>query len=436
MSGFDNSVLFVTKSSPGQMARFQYNASGTLDFSIYNNSGTPEGSVSAQVGSICSDTTNGVIYIKETGSGNTGWATFPSSSGSFTDERVLRADGTNGIQDSGVTLDDSDQMTGLAQVESTSFNTADAADGITISSNIIVTEGTNTDIDLELQGKGNGAVQVDRLKANYDETTNFITVNGAVQTADIIAGDSSGADFIEFLANSQGNVATVGGIIVGARARDSAGSRIVVQDNDTLFDLYSCGFDGTDFSTSSRIEMAVDDTPGNNQMPGRIVFYTSPSASQTLTEALRIDSSQAITVSDAYTLPTSDGSSGEALVTDGSGNISFQAVALFSWSVETGASAGLTSNTGVFANNGSGVTLTLPATASVGDTFQIVAMDAAGFVIAQNAGQTIQVGDTATTTGAGGSITSTSIGDWIEIVCNVANTGFHANVKQGNLTIV
>lgn len=40
---------------------------------IVANAGTPEGAVTAPVGSICTDTTNGELYIKNTGTGNTGW---------------------------------------------------------------------------------------------------------------------------------------------------------------------------------------------------------------------------------------------------------------------------------------------------------------------------------------------------------------------------
>ncbi len=107
------------------------------------------------------------------------------------------------------------------------------------------------------------------------------------------------------------------------------------------------------------------------------------------------------------------------------------------WQVETGASANLVAGNGFFANNAVSVTFTLPATAAVGDTFEIAAMHATGtFIIAQNGGQTVHVGNVNTTTGAGGTITSTDVGDWIQIVCNIQDTDFHANVQQGNLTIV
>jgi hypothetical protein len=37
------------------------------------HAGTPEGAVTATVGSLCIDKTNGELYVKNTGTGNTGW---------------------------------------------------------------------------------------------------------------------------------------------------------------------------------------------------------------------------------------------------------------------------------------------------------------------------------------------------------------------------
>lgn len=112
----------------------------------------------------------------------------------------------------------------------------------------------------------------------------------------------------------------------------------------------------------------------------------------------------------------------------------------FTWAAVTTATSLVAAN-GYFAANGSSaVTFTLPATAAVGDSYQVVANSAGtkGWVIAQNSGQSIRVGNLITTTGAGGSITSTSTvgGDWIEIICSATNSGFVANIKQGSATVV
>lgn len=80
--------------------------------------------------------------------------------------------------------------------------------------------------------------------------------------------------------------------------------------------------------------------------------------------------------------------------------------------------------------------LTLPASAAVGDTFWVVAMNTGGWQVKQNAGQQIQIASVTTTVGTGGSISSTSIGDAVIIVCNTANTGFSAFPITGNITYV
>lgn len=53
----------------------------TNSFGLYWSNGTPEGSVSGPVGSICSDYANGNIYKKSSGAGNTGWTILAAGSG-------------------------------------------------------------------------------------------------------------------------------------------------------------------------------------------------------------------------------------------------------------------------------------------------------------------------------------------------------------------
>ena len=64
--------------------------------------------------------------------------------------------------------------------------------------------------------------------------------------------------------------------ISGSKSRNaSVGSHSIVQDNDVLLSLKGFGSDGTNFEEAAQIEMQVDGTPGNNVMPGRIVFKTT-----------------------------------------------------------------------------------------------------------------------------------------------------------------
>jgi hypothetical protein len=72
-----------------------------------------------------------------------------------------------------------------------------------------------------------------------------------------------------------------------------------VQDDDSLASFVVAGFDGTDLALAARIDFEVDDTPGNNDMPTRIVFKTSANGSQTPTEAMRITSAQVVQITTA-----------------------------------------------------------------------------------------------------------------------------------------
>ena len=79
-------------------------------------------------------------------------------------------------------------------------------------------------------------------------------------------------------------------------------------------------------------------------------------------------------------------------------------------------------NASYIPNNASLVTITLPATAAVGQRLSVVGNGAGGWRIAQNAGQTINKSGAATTTGTGGSLSSANRYDTAHLVCTVANT--------------
>lgn len=102
----------------------------------------------------------------------------------------------------------------------------------------------------------------------------------------------------------------------------------------------------------------------------------------------------------------------------------------------TGTSSGMAVNSLNIANNAALVTLTLPATAAIGDIIEVRGSGAGGWKIAQNAGQIIHVGSSASTAGVGGSVASTNRYDAINLTCVVANTEFVSSGVQGILTIV
>ena len=109
---------------------------------------------------------------------------------------------------------------------------------------------------------------------------------------------------------------------------------------------------------------------------------------------------------------------------------------LFTWSTDTAASVALLPNTGHFANSATLITYTLPSTAAVGTSIEIGYQGVGGWSIAQNAGQSIIFGDLTSTVGTGGSLSSNTAGDYVRIICQLANTTWIVGSDVGNLTLV
>lgn len=149
---------------------------------------------------------------------------------------------------------------------------------------------------------------------------------------------------------------------------------------------------------------------------------------------------------------TLTGNSGGAILPDGGGNINIvgsgavtvsgsgntltisSANPFFTWTVVTGNLMAVTGH-GYFANGGSAIQVLLPATSAVGDVFQVYDLGGNGWIITQGTGQQCLVGNSATTSGLGGSITSGFVGDGIMLTCCVANTTWMCTQIQGNPVI-
>ena len=74
------------------------------------------------------------------------------------------------------------------------------------------------------------------------------------------------------------------------KARGSISSPTIVQDNDEIGSLTFSGWDGDTFTNTAQIRSEVDGTPGDDDMPGNLIFYTTSDGSLTTAERLRITS--------------------------------------------------------------------------------------------------------------------------------------------------
>jgi hypothetical protein len=77
---------------------------------------------------------------------------------------------------------------------------------------------------------------------------------------------------------------------LGMSRSSTKGTNTVVVNGDELGYLQFVGADGTNFRTAAWIRGEVDGTPGNDDMPGRLVFSTTADGASTPTERLRITS--------------------------------------------------------------------------------------------------------------------------------------------------
>lgn len=115
---------------------------------------------------------------------------------------------------------------------------------------------------------------------------------------------------------------------------------------------------------------------------------------------------------------------------------SFQTISTTTWSVITD-NQEFTASNGFICNKAGLLTLTLPTTTAVGDTFEVTGINTdVGWRIAQNVNQAINFGNVATTTGIGGYLESTNKFDTVKLVCVVANLTYNVLSSVGNITIV
>ena len=106
------------------------------------------------------------------------------------------------------------------------------------------------------------------------------------------------------------------------------------------------------------------------------------------------------------------------------------------WNNVTGTTQAAAVNSGYVANNAGLVTITLPATASVGQSVAISGSGAGGWKLAQNASQLINFLAAVTTTGTGGYIASATRYDCIVVRCIVADTTWIVEQAVGNVEVI
>ena len=120
----------------------------------------------------------------------------------------------------------------------------------------------------------------------------FSLLTGRAPSTQIIGGVNSDDPVMAVVANL--TTATGAGTVVLAKSRGTSASPTVIVSGDRSGTIAFDGYDGADYVNGAEIFSAVDGTPGTDNMPGRLVFATTPSGASTPTERMRIDSVGAV----------------------------------------------------------------------------------------------------------------------------------------------
>jgi hypothetical protein len=113
-----------------------------------------------------------------------------------------------------------------------------------------------------------------------------ITIGGVTYQSPLKASDIGGTNVAAFIIHRHST--TLPAILVGSRTASDDETHVVVGDGDTLLAIMAVGWDGTDYEQGAQIRFQVDGVPGNDDMPGRIVFLTVPAGDTVPVERMRI----------------------------------------------------------------------------------------------------------------------------------------------------
>jgi len=161
-----------------------------------------------------------------------------------------------------------------------------------VSGGAVINEASN-DVDFRVESNGNThALFVDAGNDHVNINTSSdlgsdLNINGDVT----IANANSGIIMVENAADAFGSNFTM------RKSRNTTlNAHTVVQDDDVLGNINFQGSDGDEFVSAASISAAVNNTPGNNDMPGRLVFSTTTGGASSPTERMRIDGGGAVMI--------------------------------------------------------------------------------------------------------------------------------------------
>ena len=304
--------------------------------------------------------------------------TLPNTDGS--NGQVLQTDGSGNVNWASVNT-----STGVSSIWDSDHDTG-----------VQVEESNDEDmIRLDTAGIQRLRINNNGLLSYGTETTDFdVAVFGTVHSRNIVRQEDS--DMSGYAIATWGNNSSPSRIIA-SKARGTEGSEAAVQNGDSIAEFGTIAHDGTRYLSEGGLIIAVDGSVSTNNIPSRLEFLTNAGGGDlgsdvrmvldhngnlgigTTSPIYKLDVAgnarftHPITVG-AYTLPAVDGSNGQILQTDGSGNVSW---------VDASGGSSYWSRSGTTlspATNGDDVNL------SSGSTLSIVDLDSGSLIFADSGG--------------------------------------------------
>ena len=252
-------------------------------------------------------TTSNNSYMGASGGTLTGALTMPNGSNAapainFGDSDSGIFGGTNTVSlaaggTTRLTADTGVSVVGTLAVTGAITSTSD----LTIADKIIHAGDTNTAVrfpaadTVSVETSGSERARIDssgRLLVGISSSQSTRTGTSSFSPLLQISSDNEAATSITRFSNS-----TDAGRLSIQKSRGTNASKAIVQNNDNLGQILFSGWDGDTFTNGARIECEVDGTPGDDDMPGRLVFFTTADGAASSTERVRIGSTGLITLS-------------------------------------------------------------------------------------------------------------------------------------------
>lgn len=127
--------------------------------------------------------------------------------------------------------------------------------------------------------------------------SNKVSILSDVADSFRVVGPDESQNRAAFVAH--GNQTYYNAVFRGDRGRNTAASPAVVQSGDYLFNVAGCGWNTSTYACSTSIGLLAEGTYSSTNMPGRIIFETTPANDQNFgntVERMRIDSNGFISI--------------------------------------------------------------------------------------------------------------------------------------------